>query len=71
MAKVDREKYLKAYYENEYDANKHMSFALLFTAILISVIWILYLIPGVFAVTLKTRIITSIVLPILILILVI
>ena len=40
MQDKDVNKYLEAYYENEYDANKHMTFALLFSAILLFLIWL-------------------------------
>ena len=60
MENQEREKYLKAYYENEADANKQMAFALLFTAVLLSIIWIGYFV-GIFNVTKTTLIITHIV----------
>ena len=59
----DREKYLKAYYENEANANKHMSYALLFTAILLAIVWIGYFV-GLFNVTKETLIVTHIVIAI-------
>lgn len=43
MTDVEREKYLKAYYDNEESANKQMSFANAFAAILLAILWILYL----------------------------
>ena len=42
MSGEERNKYLEAYYENEANANKHMSYALLFTAVLLAIIWIGY-----------------------------
>ncbi len=63
------EEYLREYYENEYDANKQISYALALTGGIIGIIWILYLIPGIFTITKSTRIITGITLPIVILIL--
>ena len=43
MDNIEREKYLKAYYDNEANANKHMSLANAFTGIYMIVIWIFYL----------------------------
>ena len=43
MADNDRTKYLEAYYDNEADANKQMSFANAVAAIYMLVIWIFYL----------------------------
>lgn len=43
MNNEEREKYLQAYYDNEADANKHMSFANAAAAIYMTGIWILYL----------------------------
>ena len=40
---IEKKKYLKAYYDNEADANRHMSFANALAAIYMLVIWILYL----------------------------
>ena len=37
------EEYLKAYYDNEANANRHMSFANTFGAVIMAVIWTLYL----------------------------
>jgi len=59
----EREKYLKAYYANEANANKHMSFALLFSAIILLIVWIGYL-SGLFTVTSETLLLTNIVIPI-------
>ncbi len=69
MQKTERDRYLEAYYENEYSANKHMSIALAFVGIMLSLIWILYLIPGVFNLTKQARLISCIVLPIAVLML--
>ena len=66
----EQNKYLEEYYKNEYDANKKITNALSFTAALLLVVWILYLIPGVFRLTESTRIVTIISLPIFILVLV-
>ena len=49
MAHTEREKYLKAYYDNEADANKQMSFANAFGAVLMLGIWICYLTGFFFA----------------------
>ena len=44
MEKTDvKKEYLKAYYNNEYDANRQMAFALLFAAALMFIIWMGYL----------------------------
>ena len=43
MENTEREKYLKAYYENEADANKHMAYANVFAAIIMTVFWVLYI----------------------------
>lgn len=42
MDNEEREKYLKAYYDNEANANKHMSFANAFAAFVVLLIWIMY-----------------------------
>ena len=68
-SKID-ERYIDEYYNNEYDANKRITNALSFTAGILVVVWILYLIPGLFSITENTRIITCIALPIFILVLV-
>lgn len=47
MNNEEREKYLRAYYDNEADANKHMSFANAIAAIYMIGIWIFYL-TGIF-----------------------
>ena len=69
MDNEEQEKYFKAYYDNEADANKHMSAALLITGIMIIIIWIGYL-TKVFTLTKETLLITSITLPISALILI-
>lgn len=43
MTEVERNKYLEAYYDNEANANKHMSFANAFAGIYMIVLWIFYL----------------------------
>ena len=43
MDNIEREKYLKAYYDNEADANKQMSFANAAAGIYMLAIWIFYL----------------------------
>lgn len=43
MTNEEREKYLKAYYDNEADANKQMSFANVFGGIIMLILWVLYL----------------------------
>ena len=43
MTNEEREKYLKAYYDNEADANRQMGFANAFAALMMLVIWIFYL----------------------------
>ena len=63
-----REELLKSYYQNEYDANKQMAKALGAVAGFLFLLWILYLIPPIFALTKETRTITIISLPIVIVI---
>ena len=60
----DLNKYWAEYYKNEYDANKKITNALSVVAGFILVVWILYLIPGIFRLTDTTRLITCIALPI-------
>ena len=43
MSEHERNKYLEAYYENEADANKQMSFANAAAAVYMFIIWMLYL----------------------------
>lgn len=43
MADDERSKYLEAYYNNEADANKHMSFANAAAGIYMAVLWVFYL----------------------------
>ena len=43
MTDIERQKYLEAYYDNEADANKQMSFANAAAALYMLVIWIFYL----------------------------
>lgn len=65
----EENKYLVEFRKNEHDANRRMAVALFLTAILLFIIWILYLIPGIFRLTDATRLITCISLPIFILVL--
>lgn len=66
MEKIDvKSEYLKAYYNNEYDANRQMTFALLFAAILMFIIWMGYLFR-LFIVTDVGYIIINITFPIMI-----
>ena len=65
----EENKYLVEYYKNEHDANKKIALALAFTAALLLVLWILYLIPGVFRLTEATKRVTVIAYPIFIVIL--
>ena len=69
LSKIDK-KYIDEYYNNEYDANRRITNALSFTAGILVIVWILYLIPGLFSITQNTRIVTCIALPIFILVLV-
>ena len=69
MQKTERDRYLEAYYENEYSANKHMSIALAFAGLMLLFVWALYLIPGIFNLTHQARLIACIALPVAILIL--
>ena len=64
----EREKYLKAYYENEADANKQMSFANAFAALMMFIILIMY-VTKVFSLAEKIFPIIVVVFPIGILIL--
>ena len=68
MTNAEREQYLKAYYDNEADANKHMSFANAFAGIGMIAIWICYL-TGLFEVKRQVLPLINIVFPISILIL--
>ncbi len=68
MDNSEREKYYKAYYDNEADANKQMSFANAFAALFMLIIWIMYL-AGLFAVTDRIMLLLNIFFPIGILIL--
>ena len=63
----EQKRYFDEYYKNEFDANKKITNALSVVAIFLFVIWILYLIPGVFRLTDTTRLVTCIALPIFIL----
>ena len=66
----EQKKYLDEYYKNEFDANKKITNALSVVAGFLLVVWILYLIPGIFRITDTTRLVTCIALPIFILTLV-
>ena len=66
----EQKRYLDEYYKNEYDANKKIANALTVVAGFLLVIWILYLIPGIFRLTDTTRLVTCIAMPIFILFLV-
>ena len=69
MSEQERNKYLEAYYDNEADANKHMSFANAAAGIYMLVIWIFYL-TGFFKITSDvTRVLVNIFFPVSILIL--
>ena len=68
MEASEREKYLKAYYENEANANKQMSIANAFSALAVFIIFILYLV-GFFPVHDVVLTVIKIVFPIVILIL--
>ena len=68
MEQSEREKYLKAYYENEYDANRQMSFANALGALLMLGLWICYL-TGFFHAHDQIKIILNIMFPVGILIL--
>ena len=63
----EQRRYLEEYYKNEYDANKKITNALSVVAGFLLVVWILYLIPGIFRITDTTRLVTCIALPIFIL----
>lgn len=61
--RVTDEAYLKAYYDNEENANKHMSFANAFGGVIMLVIWICYL-TGTFEIHDNMRLLINIVFPI-------
>lgn len=63
-----KDEYKASYTKNEVSANKHMSFALLFTAFLLTLVWIGYLF-NVFGISKDTWQITVIVIPFLIVLL--
>ena len=44
MTDIERKKYLEAYYDNEADANRQMSFANSAAAIYMLAIWVFYLV---------------------------
>ena len=60
----EQKRYLEEYYKNEFDANKKITNALSVIAGFLLVVWVLYLIPGIFRITDTTRLITCIALPI-------
>ena len=63
MTEVERNRYQEAYYSNEADANKRMSFANAFASIYMVVIWILYL-TGIFKINSDgTRILVNVAFP--------
>ena len=66
----EQKRYIEEYYKNEYDANKKITNALSVVAGFLLLVWILYLIPGIFRITDTTRLITCIALPIFILVLI-
>lgn len=69
MSEQERNRYLEAYYANEADANRQMSFANVLAAILMLVIWILYL-TNIFKINTEvTRVIVNISFPVGILVL--
>ena len=68
MNEEEKKKYYQAYYDNEADANKQMSFANAFAAFVMLVIWICYL-TNLFIVTANAKIGINIIFPISILIL--
>ncbi|MCR5231605.1 MAG: SpoIIE family protein phosphatase [Acholeplasmatales bacterium] len=54
--------YKKAYFENEYNANKNMAYALVFSAIVLALIWLGYIMRW-FVVTDETLLLTNITIP--------
>ena len=66
----DKSFYLKSFYENEKDANRHMSLALVFSAVLLLIVWVCYL-AGVFSVAKTTLAILNVAIPINVLILIV
>lgn len=64
MENTEREKYLKAYYENEANANKHMSIATGFSGIVLFMVWFGYFFRF-FAVHEVTRLVILIAFPIM------
>ena len=69
MSEVERNEYLEAYYNNEADANKHMSFANAAAGIYMLVLWIFYL-TGFFKIhSTVTLVLINILFPIAILVL--
>ena len=68
MSPAERNRMLEAYYDNEADANKHMSFAIAFAAGLMFVIWMFY-VTGFFKIVNSTLPMLNTIFPIAILIL--
>ena len=68
MADLKNNKYYEAYYNNEYDANRNMIFALLFSAAMLLLIWIGYF-TNLFVVNNQTRLLINIIFPVLIVLL--
>ena len=69
MSEVERNEYLEAYYNNEADANKHMSFANAAAGIYMLVLWVFYL-TGFFKIhSSVTLVLINILFPIAILVL--
>ena len=63
MTEQERNEYLKAYYDNEADANRHMSFANAVGGLFMLVLWILYL-TGAFLSSDAMRVLVNIIFPI-------
>ena len=68
MDEKERQEYLKAYYENETNANEKLSYANAFSALLMIIIFIMYL-TGIFPLQSDTFLIVMIVFPVSIIIL--
>ena len=68
MDEKERQEYLKAYYENETNANEKLSYANAFSALLMVIIFIMYL-TGIFPLQSDTFLIVMIVFPVSIIIL--
>ena len=68
MTNEEKEKYYKAYYDNEANANKHMVFANALAAILMLAIWIMYLV-GAFEISSNGRPVINVLFPLSVLVL--